>query len=484
MYKQSIDNIKLVILPLDGTVLDLNRYRYNYVRHFLEDYKIKYTIETFYDSLSNMYDMYKHLPFKNELDIGPFNSRIERELYDYLSHKGVVVKEGCLELIEYLHQKDIKVAVISTHRQKDAIEYLKLCHIYNRIDYILGSDTISLPLPSTMMLNTIMNEYRVTSSETLVISSFMALNKAANKVEANVIYCEDLVAAKEEEIKSSYKTVHNLFDVMNSLLFDRFDEAEMYSPILGMTGQMSKDELDQVKTKLDKTYQDDPQLMNVIEQTYSYHVSKLQQQSIKDGSILVNSKKRFRFDDEDGEPLIPPIKKEEDKPTETKKFQPLNKDEESELTSLLNQINHKSEEKIISQEIEEPIEENIEEEKSSTMLNLLINFIYIVATSFLIVFISIIIYVALEPQFISESGLFGIIMSIVHIYLGIIENCFKFVLNGLHAFISLIPNYYTYVNNNSVFSSDGIILFDVFLFQIILMAIIKLVLNYILEEDE
>ncbi|MCD7840350.1 MAG: HAD family hydrolase, partial [Erysipelotrichaceae bacterium] len=417
MYKQSVDNIKLVIIPIDGTILDLNKYRYNYVRHFLEDYKIKYTIEEFYHSLSNMYDMYKHLPFKNELDIGPFNARIERELYDYLSHKGVVVKEGVLELIEYLHQKEIKVAVISTHRHKDAISYLKLCHIYNRVDYVLGSDTVNLPLPQTMMLNTIMNEYRVTSSETLVISSFMALNDAANKVEANVIYCEDLVGAKEAEIQSSYKTVHNLFEVMNCLLFDRFDEAEMYSPILGMTNQMSKDELDQIKSKLDKTYNDDPQLMNVIEQTYTYHVSNLQQQSIKDGSILVNSKKRFRFDDEDGEPILPPIK-EEEIPVEPKKFQPLNQDEELELTSLLNQINHKTEKKM------EPIEEKMieiddeEEKKTSTIGNVILNFIYIVATSFLIEFIAIIIYVAFEPQFISKSGLFGIIMSIINIYLG------------------------------------------------------------------
>ncbi|MCD7840411.1 MAG: HAD family phosphatase, partial [Erysipelotrichaceae bacterium] len=69
-------------------------------------------------------------------------------------------------------------------------------------------------------------------------------------------------------------------------------------------------------------------------------------------------------------------------------------------------------------------------------------------------------------------------------YLGVIENCFKFVFNGLHAFISFIPNYYSYVNNNSIFSSDGVVLWNVFVFQIILMIIIKVIFNYISEEDE
>ncbi len=29
MYRQTMDHIKVVVIPLDGTILDLNRFRYN-----------------------------------------------------------------------------------------------------------------------------------------------------------------------------------------------------------------------------------------------------------------------------------------------------------------------------------------------------------------------------------------------------------------------------------------------------------------------
>ncbi len=34
-YKQSIDDIKLVILSLDGGLLDLNRLRFNYLKKYV-----------------------------------------------------------------------------------------------------------------------------------------------------------------------------------------------------------------------------------------------------------------------------------------------------------------------------------------------------------------------------------------------------------------------------------------------------------------
>ena len=122
MYRQSINHIKLAIIPLDGTVFDLNRFRYNYYHHLCDHKKIPFGVQDFYPHLSSMYDMYKDLPLTNKLDAGPLNSKIERELSQYLNYKGIEPKEGFLELLEYLHQKEIPIAIISTHRTKDAAQ--------------------------------------------------------------------------------------------------------------------------------------------------------------------------------------------------------------------------------------------------------------------------------------------------------------------------------------------------------------------------
>ena len=125
MYRQSIQNIKLVIIPLDGVILDLNHLRYNYYKYTASQKNITVSREAFSRALSNMYDMYNELPLHSLVDSGPLNAKIERELFQYAQLKKIQVKDGVYEFIEYLKQKNIPVAILSTHRTKDAVEYFK-----------------------------------------------------------------------------------------------------------------------------------------------------------------------------------------------------------------------------------------------------------------------------------------------------------------------------------------------------------------------
>ena len=47
MYRQSIQNIKLVIIPLDGVILDLNHLRYNYYKYTASQKNITVSREAF-----------------------------------------------------------------------------------------------------------------------------------------------------------------------------------------------------------------------------------------------------------------------------------------------------------------------------------------------------------------------------------------------------------------------------------------------------
>lgn len=507
MYKQSINNIKVVIIPLDGTIFNLNRYRYNYYHHLCDHKNIDLDIHEFYSHLSSMYDMYKGLPLSHNVDTGPLNAKIERELLQYLKYKGIEPKEGFLELLEYLHQKHIHVAVMSTHRTKDAVEYLQMSHIYHNVHFIIGSDTTSLPLPSTQILETIQNHFHVTSQETLVISSFMSLNRAANELKMNVIYCEDLVKAQQKEKETSYKVTHNLFEVLNTLLFDQYEEMEMYSPILGMNSEMNYEELTQVRDKLEKTYREDSQIIELIDRTYAYHVSQLGQQNIKDGSLLVQkapSKKQFQFTDEEHQNAIE-LEPEEDieEDATLEKIIPqdysnnyhssLNTQEEDELTILLQQISHKEKkpeivlesDSITSEEIENVVEEREdtpsfeEDTNESPVISFVINFLYILAVSFLVLFIGLIIYIAFIHQFDDNIGLFSVISTVFHFYQNIIESLFGMIFNGLHSVISFFPSYNDYVEHNAIFSVEGVHLFNLYLFQTIIIAFMKPIVSFI-----
>jgi len=518
MYKQTIEHIKVIVIPLDGTVFDLNKYRYNYYRHLCDNKNITFTKEEFYPHLGNMYEMYKNLPLIKEKDVSSFNERVERELFDYLKHKGIKPKEGFIELIEYLHQKNIQIAILSTHTTQAAVDYLKLVDLYNKVHFIIGSDTSSAPLPSSQMLETIRDFFKVENHEVLIISSFMALNQAANQLNMNVIYCEDLVPAGQPEKETSYKTVHYLFEVLDTLLFDQYDDATLYSTILGMTPNMSKDELDQVHNKLHETYQDDEQIIDLIDQTYEYHLSMLGQQTIKDASVSLKKPiKRFTFDDE----LIEtppqnnsetPIINEEKIPVEKQNLEkihihPLDETEEKELTTLLQQINKTSKSDLsqnadiqsteikndnetqpepinIQQLINDDEEEQKETKKRKPILSFFINIIYIFSISFLILFIGILISVLFIHQFEQNTGIFSSISQAFYIYNNMINSIFETIINFLHSFINSVPTYDQYLHNNAFFSYEGIQLCHIFIFQSLVIGIIRLIIYFIKRTSE
>lgn len=533
MSNQSIQHIQLAIIPLDGTVFDLNKYRYNYTRHYCESHHIAYSQKEFYQHLSNMYDMYKDCPMIQEDNEGLFNARIERELMQYLTYKGLKPKEGFLELLEYLHQKNIPVAILSTHRTKDAVTYLKMAQLYHKVQYIIGSDTTSMPLPSSQMLQTIIDHFHVKAQNTLVISSFQALNKAAFSLHMPIIFCEDLQEAQDDEQKTSYKICHNLFEVLNHLLFDRYNEMDMYSSLLGMNSQMSQEELTKVKNKWEKSYPDDLQLAQIIEQTYAYHLSALHEQNIKDASVYMQktpSKKTFSFEDDDTPPIVlkddikdNTIKQSTENDSLDESFQKqvhedvashietsskqespthshtslhaLNQEEEKELTALFAQINKKSHnpDHTLIHHLSSSLEKDEYEEdsqweddddmhESPLILRALLQFVYSAATSFLIIFIGIIIYIALIHQFESQNGIFMMISMIFQGYEAVIEACFRVFFDGFHSLISWIPSYQSYLNDNQMFSFDGVQLLNIFIFQTIVIGLIK-ILIYTLRRD-
>ena len=67
-YKQSVNYIKVVIIPLDGVLLDLNRLRFNYFKRICKKHNYNITKEQFEKSLGNMKTIYQQFPISDNYD--------------------------------------------------------------------------------------------------------------------------------------------------------------------------------------------------------------------------------------------------------------------------------------------------------------------------------------------------------------------------------------------------------------------------------
>lgn len=477
-YKQSVNNIKVVIIPLDGVLLDLNRLRFNYFKRICKKHNYNITKEQFEKSLGNMKTMYQQFPISDNYDSDEINNVIERDLFEYAKLKpDVIKKEGTEELLHFFNQRKIKIAVLSTHKIKDAIRYLQLTKLYHQIDFIIGGDSNLAPLPDPEVLNTTMEQLESKPEETMLIANFPALLAAGNQCLMNIIYLSDLCPASESIIPRVFKVAKNNLEIINVFLFTPYDTMEIYSPILGMSSDMDYDTLNQTYRHLIEEYHNDPQLVELVRDTYHYYLGQIisdnnlpDNLSLFDQEPIINTKQKTD-NNINKQNTIFTNKKNLSKENSTLGIDP------NEVNQLIDQINKTNEKKKPKHQKKTIIREQ-EEIENKTMLSKIIDFGYNVIIIAIISFIGLLLYVGFE-DFINGPGLqSSIIRGIIDFYLMIALGPFKLIFNGLSSILP-VPSYQELITGNQVVSSLAIELLMAIIFNVIIFYLAKYLYNFI-----
>ena len=536
LYQQDVDNIQLMILTLDGGLLDLNRLRYNYFNHTCKSYEQSITKEVFSNYLGNMNTMYDCSPIQDKITNSELNKTIEKDLFEYSKLKQNVKKDGVDELLQFAHQRKIKVAVVSTHKSKRAIQYLQLTGIYNQVDFVIGGDSTLEPFPDSAIIQTIMEQMHIDAKHTLVVANFNSMVIAANKVMANVIYMPDLVEASNNIEARVFRVVRNNLEVINTFLFSKYDSLDLFSPMLGMSRNMSRPVLTTTYNHLVEKYGDDKQLLDLVNQTYHYFLNQLyeDEQSLndtyfedsedetketdlgevekKEAPIEENKEVEEPESQDDITSILSALESQEDheeveSPVINDNQSPVTQDtiatyltplDDSELdideptsaisleatrvNELMDIINGKEvpEEK---KESETVLEEPVEEEKK-TFLNHLVSFIYTLLVSTIIVLVSMFSYVAIA-DFLNDDGLINnVCRNVIDFYILVVNSFYYFIFDGLSSFIGFIPSYDSLLKGNSVLSTLSIQAILFIIFNTMIIYIFKGIYYIITGEDE
>ena len=501
-YSQTCENIQLIVFTLDGGLLDINRLRYNYYRSTCETYHKNASREEFSKMLGNMNTMYDHSLLENIIPAKEFNKAVEKDLFEYIKLKPSIKREGVDELIQYCKQKNMKIAVYTTHKTKRAIQYLQLTGLYEKIDFLIGGDSRLKPLPHCQMLEVTCQQMDIEPSHTMIVANFESMVEAANKLLANVIYMPDLSPATEKIKASVYKVTKNPLEIMNMFLFSKYDSVEMFSPILGMNANMDLDTLTQTRDKLLEKYKDDEQLIGLVNKTYDYFNEILLKQFLIE-ELEKNEKKHFSFDDEDStlkgkqniemfeeennqeemikeEAEVPFLDEKKDLFQEQSVLKNTTSIDPKRINELMDIINGNA-------EAEENVEteENVEEvkEKDKSKMDTFMDGVYNLLISIILVFAFLIFRIILQEFIISIPSLNSMAITLEKGYLKILEVLFGFVFNSLHMLFKIVPTYKVFVYQNSLLSPMAVLcLFSIILIFIII-SMIKGMINLIKNKD-
>ena len=475
-YSQTCENIKLIIFTLDGGLLDLNRLRYNYYRSTCETYHKVATRKDFSMMLGNMNTMYDHSILSNYISGKDFNKIVEKDLFEYVKLKPSIKREGVDELIQYCKQKKMKIAVYTTHKTKRAIQYLQIAKLYDKIDFLIGGDSRLKPLPEIDVLEVTCQQMDVDPQHTMVVANFESMVEAANKLLTNVIYMPDLAPADDKIKASVFKVTKNPLEIMNMFLFSKYDSVELFSPLLGMNAEMDLDTLNQTHKHLLEKYKDDDQLIALVNRTYDYFNEILSRQFLID-ELEKQETRRFSFDDEkvdtnekaendaDNKEQI-----EDEHQDDTFVFSKTTSLDPERMNKLMDIINGDAVDETVEKE-ENDIEDLEDTEDKEHWLNNIIEIVYNLLISVIIVFLSLIVQILFQ----GDSSIVAKIMNtIIDGYVNCIHFVFGGIFNGLHYFIVVIPSYDVFVYHNTFLSSMAVIALLAIITNFILISLFKI----------
>ncbi|WP_295290530.1 HAD hydrolase-like protein [uncultured Catenibacterium sp.] len=466
--------LKLAIIELDGCIFPLNRLRYNFYKNICKKRNITVTADEFYHALGNMYSMYETLPLATTLNSQKLNTTVEKDLYNYLSMKGLSPKDGVIELFEYFRQNNIPIAVVSTHKTKTAINYLELGSLYRKVDYVIGCDTDITPLPSEELLAYIDKRFQVTPKDTLVITSMNGILHSANKIGMNTIYLNDLVEAGDDEISCSYQVANSMYEALNDILFGRYEDYKIFEPLLGMDKEMSVAKLKALFANLQEVYKDDPDLLKIIKSTY---ISKLSE-------LTRERPRRFTFNDED----LAELEKEESEPVveEEKEEEPtalsLNAHDTAALNDVIAKVMEaeKNPPKEEEEDKEDPVVEEPKKKPDHHIINTFINISYVLLLSLMILLLGLVVHIALGNMM--DQPVVQVLHSISLGYVEIAETIFRVIIDGLHSITNAVPDYYTYMNDNTVMTLSALKMVHCYVLNVVVVTLIETIKYFTLKK--
>ncbi|ANU44971.1 HAD family phosphatase [Enterocloster clostridioformis] len=137
--------------------------------------------------------------------------------YDYIKKKGIPIKKGLLELLDYLKGHGIYKAVATSTGKKMADMMLRRAGIYTYFDAFVYGDMIQRSKPAPDIFLKASEEIHVPIEECLVLEDSIAGVKAGKLAGGYIIHIPDMIVVPEEVKRGITAQMDSLDEVIGWL---------------------------------------------------------------------------------------------------------------------------------------------------------------------------------------------------------------------------------------------------------------------------
>ena len=215
--------LELVVFDVDGLMIDTESVWKNAFDKAGDKYGIPNLGDTLFPSLIG-----KRLEDEQELLDRLLPSDIQNSLINEWRQIGlgslereVPVKPGLYEMLDYLEQHHIKMAVATTTRRELTEQRLKKIGVYNRFDYVLCGDEVTKRKPDPEIYLSVLHKMNTKAENAIVLEDSSVGVEAAYRAGIDCIQVPDLIAPTEVQEKQTICIVKDLMEARDYIQENR-----------------------------------------------------------------------------------------------------------------------------------------------------------------------------------------------------------------------------------------------------------------------
>lgn len=213
-------NIELVIFDMDGLMFDTERVSREAWKIAGNKVNIAVDDELFYQFLGTNSNHITNILINKFGENSPYKELIsERNIIadELIDMNGLGVKKGLKELLTYLKNNNIKMAVATSTSRERALKLLTLGEVVNDFDYIICGDQVTKSKPDPEIFLKAAEKLNVIPENCIVLEDSRFGVYAAKNAGMHPIMVPDLLAPDEELLSMIYKQATNLEEVIELL---------------------------------------------------------------------------------------------------------------------------------------------------------------------------------------------------------------------------------------------------------------------------
>jgi HAD superfamily hydrolase (TIGR01509 family) len=216
----ALKNIHAIIFDMDGLLLDSERIALSTFIDACREHDFEPDVNVYFKCIGTTEVQTREILLNGYGKDFPFNAVYKlwkNKYHEEISSKPVPLKDGVLDLLQYLQKKDIKKAVVTSTNQESAVKRLASSEIVHFFEFVLGGDQVSRGKPDPEIYLTACRKLNVAPANCLALEDSNNGVLSAFSAGLTVIQIPDLLEPSARVKALGHNIVKSLFDVENIL---------------------------------------------------------------------------------------------------------------------------------------------------------------------------------------------------------------------------------------------------------------------------